>query len=115
MKAFAQHNNIRDNFILSTLAAARLIHRQLLGAFCAGLFAIPVNCSFADDAKQIANVVQRGGFAYVYDSKGSQFLTLAAGDGVVGFTQSTVSIKRGNFIYIYNAKGSQTGVMPSSN
>ena len=69
----------------------------------------------ADDGKQIANVVQRGNFAYVYDAKGSQFLTLSAGDGIVGFTQSTVSIRRGNFIYVYNNKGSQTSVIPAGN
>jgi len=69
----------------------------------------------ADDGKQIANVVQRGSFAYVYDAKGSQFLTLSAGDGIVGFTQSTVSIRRGNFIYVYNNKGSQTSVIPAGN
>lgn len=69
----------------------------------------------ADDGKQIANVVQRGNFAYVYDAKGSQFLTLSAGDGIVGFTPSTVSIRRGNFIYVYNNKGSQTSVIPAGN
>jgi len=74
-----------------------------------------VTSARADDGKQIANVVQRGNFAYVYDAKGSQFLTLSAGDGIVGFTQSTVSIRRGNFIYVYNNKGSQTSVIPAGN
>ena len=77
-----------------------------------GAITVPVN---ADDRKQIANVVQRGSFAYVYDPNGSQFLTLSAGDGIVGFTQSTVSIRRGNFIYVYNNKGSQTSVIPAGN
>lgn len=88
----------------------RSLLRFLLCAAILSLAAIPAK---ADDGKQIANVVERGGFAYVYDAKGSQFLTLAAGDGVVGFTQSTVSIRRGNFIYVYNNKGSQTGVIPA--
>lgn len=70
---------------------------------------------FAGEERQIASVVQRGNFAYVYDAKGSQFLTLSAGDGVVGYTASTVSIRRGNFIYVYNAKGSQTSVIPAGN
>jgi hypothetical protein len=69
----------------------------------------------AGEERQIASVVQRGNFAYVYDAKGSQFLTLSAGDGVVGFTSTTVSIRRGNFIYIYNTKGSQTSVIPAGN
>jgi len=71
--------------------------------------------AMADETKQIANVVQRGSFAYVYNAKGSQFLTLSAGDGIVGFTQSTVSIRRGSFIYTYNAKGSQVSVIPAGN
>lgn len=71
--------------------------------------------ALAGGERQIANVVQRGNFAYVYDAKGSQFLTLGAGDGVVGFTSSTVSIRRGNFIHTYNAKGSQTSVIPAGN
>jgi len=67
----------------------------------------------AGNERQIASVVERGGFAYVYDEKGSQFLTLAAGDGVAGYTSSTVSIRRGNFIYIFNTKGSQVGTVPA--
>ena len=82
---------------------------------CVALLAFAVIPAKADDGKQIANVVQRGNFAYVYDAKGSQFLTLSAGDGIVGFTQSTVSIRRGNFIYVYNNKGSQTSVIPAGN
>lgn len=76
-------------------------------------FIAPVAQVKAGDEKQIANVVQRGNFAYVYDAKGSQFLTLSAGDGIAGFTQSTVSIRRGNFIYTYNTKGSQVSVIPA--
>ncbi len=86
--------------------------RLLLIIAFSGIAVIPAS---ADDEKQIANVVQRGNFAYVYDAKGSQFLTLSAGDGIVGFTQSTVSIRRGNFIYVYNNKGSQTSVIPAGN
>jgi hypothetical protein len=66
----------------------------------------------AANERQIASVVERGGFAYVYDEKGSQFLAMAAGDGVAGYTASTVSIRRGKFIYIYNTKGSQVGTVP---
>jgi len=63
--------------------------------------------------RQIASVVVRGSYAYVYDEKGSQFLTLAAGDGVAGYTSSTVSIRRGGYIYIFNTKGSQVGTVPA--
>jgi hypothetical protein len=79
------------------------------------LFIAAASTTRAGEEKQIANVVQRGNFAYVYDAKGSQFLTLSAGDGIVGFTQSTVSIRRGNFIYTYNAKGSQVSTIPAGN
>ena len=75
-----------------------------------GAIAVPVN---ADDRKQIASVVQRGNFAYAYNEKGSQIFVISAGDGIVGFTQSTVSIRRGNFVYIYNNKGSQVSVIPA--
>jgi hypothetical protein len=47
-------------------------------------------------------VVVRREYAHVYEEKGSQFLTLAAGDGVAGYTWSTVSIRRGNFICVFN-------------
>ncbi|MEY3479748.1 MAG: hypothetical protein RIQ71_523 [Verrucomicrobiota bacterium] len=65
----------------------------------------------AGNERQIATVVERGGYACVYDEKGSQFLTLSAGDGVAGYTSSTVSIRRGSYIYIFNTKGSQVGTV----
>lgn len=68
----------------------------------------------AGEARQIANVVQRGNFAYAYDAKGLQLFTISAGDGIAGFTQSTVSIRRGNFIHTYNEKGIQVSVIPGS-
>ena len=71
--------------------------------------AVPVD---AGEGRQIASVVQRGNFAYAYDAKGLQIFTISAGDGIAGFTQSTVSIKRGNFIHIYNEKGLQVSVIP---
>ena len=90
-------------------------HVLVIGIVTATLLLSIQPTAIADDSRQIANVVQRGNFAYVYDAKGSQFLTLSAGDGIVGFTQSTVSIRRGNFIYVYNSKGSQTSVIPAGN
>lgn len=65
----------------------------------------------------IGNAVQRGGFVYVYNEKGSQIACLPAGsgpnEGLKGYTGSTVNIQRGAFIYIYNEKGSQTGCVPA--
>jgi hypothetical protein len=65
----------------------------------------------SDDSTQIATVTQRGDFIYAYNSKGSQLCTLSAGDGLTGYTQSSISIKRGGFIYTYNAKGNQKTVI----
>ena len=84
----------------------RVIALLVLVLACA---AVPVH---AGEGRQIASVVQRGNFAYAYDAKGLQIFTISAGDGIAGFTQSTVSIKRGNFIHIYNEKGLQVSVIP---
>lgn len=59
----------------------------------------------------IASVVQRGNFLYVYNAKGSQLCAIAAGDGLAGYTGSSVSVKRGNFVYVFDAKGRQTSVI----
>ena len=64
-----------------------------------------------DDA--IASAVQRGNWVYVYNAKGSQLCVISAGDGMTGYTGSSVSIKRGNFIYVFDAKGRQTSVIPA--
>jgi hypothetical protein len=59
----------------------------------------------------IASAVQRGNWVYAYNSKGSQLCVIAAGDGMTGYTGSSVSIKKGNFVYIFDAKGRQTSVI----
>jgi hypothetical protein len=96
------------------LSISRHLRRGLLSFFVvlALLCAIFADFSLAGGQRQIANVVQRGNFAYAYDAKGLQLFTISAGDGIVGFTQSTVSIRRGNFIHTYNEKGTQTSVIP---
>lgn len=60
----------------------------------------------------IASVVQRGAFLYVYNAKGGQLSVIAAGDGMTGYTASSVNVRRGNFIYVFDAKGKQTSVIP---
>lgn len=60
----------------------------------------------------IASVVQRGAFLYVYNDKGGQLSVIAAGDGMTGYTASSVNVRRGNFIYVFDAKGKQTSVIP---
>ncbi|MGO8739739.1 hypothetical protein [Rhodoblastus sp.] len=65
----------------------------------------------------IGNVVQRGSFIYVYDERGHQIATIAAGsgvnDGLVGYTSSTVNIRRSSFIYTYDEKGRQIATTPA--
>ena len=60
----------------------------------------------------IGNAIQKGSFIYVYDEKGRQLASIAAGnaakgDGLTGYTSTTVNVKRGSFIYTYDAKGRQ--------
>lgn len=71
--------------------------------------------TFGQMTDSIANAVTRGKFVYVYNNKGSQLCVIAAGDGLTGYTASSVNIKRGNFIYTFDAKGRQTSVTPAGN
>ena len=65
----------------------------------------------------IGNVVQRGSFVYVYDEKGHQTASIPAGsapgDGLKGYTSSTVNIRRSAFIYTYDEKGRQISSTPA--
>ena len=65
----------------------------------------------------IVNAVQRGAFVYVYNEKGQTINTISAGsgigDGLTGYTASSVSIRRGSFVYAYNDKGMQIGCVPA--
>ena len=74
----------------------------------------------ADPAsKVIATAVERSGFVYVYNDKGSIISTLNKGsgpkDGLVGYTQNTVSVRRGSFIYVYNPNGSIINTINAGN
>lgn len=60
----------------------------------------------------IGNAVQRGSVVYVYDEKGRQLFSQSAGnaargDGLKGYTSSTVNIQRGSVIYTYDVRGRQ--------
>jgi hypothetical protein len=54
----------------------------------------------------IGNAVEKGLLVYVYDEKGRQLYT-KSGDGLKGYTSSTVNIKLGILIYTYDEKGRQ--------
>lgn len=87
------------------------------GLICAAAAASLVTAmpTFGQMTDAIANAVTRGNFVYIYNSKGSQLCVIAAGDGLTGYTASSVNIKRGNFIYTFDAKGRQTSVTPAGN
>ena len=61
-------------------------------------------------SKVIATVVERGSTVYAYNDKGSIITTLNRGsgpkDGLVGYTQGTISVRRGSTVYVYNPNGS---------
>ena len=64
----------------------------------------------------IGNAAQKGSFVYVYDEKGRQIAAVGAGnvgkgDGLTGYTSSTVNVKKGAFIYTYNEKGHQVSAV----
>lgn len=66
----------------------------------------------------ISAAVERGSVIYVYDEKGMLITSFpgstAPGDGLQGYTSSTVSIKRCGVIYIYNEKGMLVSSVPAS-
>jgi hypothetical protein len=60
----------------------------------------------------IGNAIQKGSVVYVYDEKGRQIASIPAGnaakgDGLTGYTSTTVNVKKGSLIYTYNEKGRQ--------
>jgi hypothetical protein len=65
----------------------------------------------------IASAVHRNGYVFVYDEKGRQLCTIATGtatgDGLQGYTSSTVSVRRGACIFTYNEKGRQLTSIPA--
>ena len=61
----------------------------------------------------IGSAVQRGSFVYVYDEKGRQLASVPAGEGLQGYTGSTVSVRRGAFIHTYDERGRQVSTTPA--
>jgi hypothetical protein len=53
--------------------------------------------------------MQKGNFVYAYDEKGRMLFAKSGGsgpgDGLVGFTASTVSVRIGMFVHIYDEEG----------
>ena len=60
-------------------------------------------------SKIIATVVERSTGIYAYNDKGNIITSINRGsgpkDGLVGYTQSTISVRRGGCVYVYNPNG----------
>ena len=75
----------------------------------------------AEPAKKvIATVVERSGCVYAYNDKGTIITTVNGGnggpkDGLVGYTQSTISVRRGGCIYVYNPNGTIISTVNAGN
>lgn len=65
----------------------------------------------------IGSAVQRGSWVYIYDEKGKQIATVPSGsnpgDGLQGYTSTTVNVRRGSWIYMYDEKGRQIRTLPA--
>jgi hypothetical protein len=59
----------------------------------------------------IGSVIQQGSTILVFDENGRQLPTLfsgsGSGDGLQGYTASTVSVREGSFIKVYDERGRQ--------
>ncbi|WP_198304372.1 hypothetical protein [Arcobacter vandammei] len=59
----------------------------------------------------IGSAIEKTNFVHVYDEKGRQIFTKEYkqknGDKLMGYTNSTVSIKKGKMLYTYDEKGKQ--------
>jgi hypothetical protein len=63
----------------------------------------------------ISNAVQRGTIVYIYDERGRQCAAVNAGsrigDGLKGYTNTSVNVQRGSLIYTIDEKGRQLGAV----
>jgi hypothetical protein len=65
----------------------------------------------------IASAVERGGWVYVYDERGRTLTTFPGasqpGEGLQGYTSTTVSVKRGGWINVYDERGNIKTTFPA--
>ena len=65
----------------------------------------------------IASAVERSGYVYLYDERGRQLATVRSGsqpgDGLQGYTGSTVSVRRGAYVYVHDERGRQVSAIPA--
>jgi hypothetical protein len=59
----------------------------------------------------IGNAMEKRSFVYVYDERGRQTASILVGsqpgDGLKGYTSTTVNVQKGSYIYTYNEHGSK--------
>ena len=59
----------------------------------------------------IGNAIEKRSYVYVYDEKGRQLASILIGsqpgDGLKGYTSTTVNVQKGSYIYTYNEHGSK--------
>jgi hypothetical protein len=65
----------------------------------------------------IGNAVQRGFLIFVYDTNNRQTATIPSGsqpgDGLKGYTSTTVNVQHGFLIFTYDEHGRQLGNTPA--
>jgi hypothetical protein len=61
----------------------------------------------------IGTVIHKNDYLFIYDKGGRQISMVPVGVGnseLLGYTETTVSVRRGNYIYTYNEQGRQLGM-----
>lgn len=56
--------------------------------------------------------VQRGAFVYAYGDRGNILLTVSSGDGLLGYTAETLTVRRDRLAYTYNLQNTVVHVGP---
>ena len=61
----------------------------------------------------IGNAIEKRSYVYVYDEKGRQLASILIGsqpgDGLKGYTSTTVNVQKGSYINTYNEHGTKIG------
>ena len=65
----------------------------------------------------IGNAIERNSYVYIYDEKGRQVASIPCGtqegNGLKGYTSTTVNVQRGRYIYTYNERGLRIASRPA--
>ena len=65
----------------------------------------------------IGNAMERNSYVYIYDEKGRQVASIPcgteSGNGLKGYSSTTVNVQRGGYIYTYNERGVKIASRPA--